>query len=96
MITILDIRLRNYESTKAFVDIDYNGLIVKGLKVVDSRNGLFVSMPREKGKDEKWYDIVYPSNLDIKLAIENLILPKYLEMKKTKEINENEHTELNW
>ncbi len=87
MIKILDMRLKNFETTKAYVDIDYYGLVVSGLKVVALKNGtgFFVSMPREKGKDEKYYDVCHPSNLDIKLEIENLILNKFYDMKKAEQ-----------
>ncbi len=35
------------------------GLIVKGFKLIDGSNGVFVGPPSKKGKDEKFYDDVY-------------------------------------
>ena len=61
--------------TKAFFDIQTNdGIIIKGFRIVDGSNGLFVSAPNDKGKDGKYYDnVILPkemkSELD-KMAIE--------------------------
>ena len=56
--------------TKAFFDIETDeSIIVKGFKLVDGANGLFVSAPSEKGKDDKYYDRVYvPKELKEQLA----------------------------
>ena len=83
MIKIIDMRLRNDAVLKAYVDIDYYGLIIKGLRVVNGRMGMFVSMPREKGKDEKWYDTCIPANIEVKEAIEKIVLEKYNSMTST-------------
>ena len=36
---------------KAFADVSFSGIVIKGLSVVNGINGLFVSMPRHQGKD---------------------------------------------
>ena len=42
---------------KAFADIVVNdALLIKGIRVMDGKKGLFVSMPRDQAKDKKWYD----------------------------------------
>jgi len=44
---------------KAFADVAVNdALVIKGVRVLDGKKGLFVSMPQEQGKDNKWYDQV--------------------------------------
>lgn len=44
---------------KAFVDIIINdALLIKGVRVMQGKDGLFVSMPKEQAKDKKWYDSV--------------------------------------
>lgn len=46
-------------SLKAYVDVCVNGeLVIKGVRVVAGKSGLFVSMPRKQGSDSKWYDSV--------------------------------------
>jgi stage V sporulation protein G len=55
-------RMYRFESDrplKAFADIIINdALLIKGIKVLEGKNGLFVSMPQEQAKDKKWYDSV--------------------------------------
>lgn len=76
---VTDIREPNNPTSivKAFININYHGLIIKGLRIIDGRNGKFVSYPREKGKDDKWYDIVIPDNMTLKQEIENIVMDEY-------------------
>ena len=63
---------------KAFVDISINDvLLIKSLRVVQGKNGLFVSMPTEQGKNEKWYERVRCLNNDIREEIANIVLAAY-------------------
>ena len=64
---------------KAYVDICIDGaIIVKGLKVMDGKNGLFVTLPSVKNKkDEKYYETVTCSNADVKDDLSNTILAAY-------------------
>lgn len=64
---------------KAFVDVSLGGIVVKGLRVVDGSNGLFVSMPQHQGKDGKWYNTVYPANKETQKQLSDLILSAYQE-----------------
>ena len=52
--------LKNSESkTVAFFDMQTNdGIVIKGFRIVNGTNGLFVSSPDEKGKDGKYYERV--------------------------------------
>jgi stage V sporulation protein G len=52
-------KLPDAGSLKAFVDVSCDdALIIKGIRVLKGKKGLFVSMPQEMGKDNKWYDQV--------------------------------------
>ena len=62
---------------KAFVDVSFGSVIVKGLRIVDGNNGLFVGMPRHQGKDGKWYNTVYPATKEIQKEINDLVLATY-------------------
>ena len=45
---------------RAFFDIrTEEGFIVKGFKIIEGINGLFVGFPSQKGQDEEYYDTVY-------------------------------------
>ena len=63
---------------KAFVDLGINdAILIKGVRVVDGKKGLFVSMPSEQGKDERWYERVRCLNKDIKEIISEKVLEAY-------------------
>lgn len=63
---------------KAFVDLSIgDSLIVKGFKVVEGEEGLFVSMPATPGKDGKWYDAAFPTTKEKRQEIAEIILSAY-------------------
>ncbi|MFC1623932.1 septation protein SpoVG family protein [Candidatus Omnitrophota bacterium] len=71
-------RLTGDSSLKAFVDLSFAGVfIVRGLKVVEGKNGLFVGMPREKGKDGRWYNTAYPITKEFKELLNEIVLEAY-------------------
>ena len=63
---------------KAFCDVALGDtFLVTGLKVVEGRNGLFVSMPQEMGKDGQWYDTVFPLTKAARQRISETVLEAY-------------------
>lgn len=73
-------KLAKSGSLKAYADITLNDiLIVKGVRIVDSKNGLFMSMPQNKGKDNRWFDIVYPVTPEARDALQTQVLKAYRE-----------------
>lgn len=72
-------KLDKDSKTKAFVDLCWSGLVVKGLRVVGGSKGMFISMPRQQGKDGKWYNAVYPATKEIQKQISDLVLEAYSE-----------------
>ncbi len=71
-------RLEGDRPLKAFVDISLNNaVLIKGIKVIKGREGLFVSMPQEQGKDNKWYESVRCLNKDIREQISEIVLGAY-------------------
>lgn len=42
-----------------FADIEINGIRIYGVRVVEGKNGDFLSFPQSKGKDGKYYSIVW-------------------------------------
>ena len=45
---------------RAYFDVQTDeGFTIKGFRIVEGINGLFVSPPSQKGKDEEWYDTVF-------------------------------------
>jgi stage V sporulation protein G len=73
-------RVEGNNRIKAFVDISINdALLIKGLRIVSGKNGLFVSMPVEQGKNEKWYERVRCMNKDVRDEIASAVLAAYSE-----------------
>jgi stage V sporulation protein G len=62
---------------KAFVDVCYGKVILKGFKVIQGQRGLFLSNPSEKAKDGKYYDTVFFIDASDKQMIEKLALEMY-------------------
>jgi stage V sporulation protein G len=74
------VRLYRFEGDsklKAFCDVSIGDFVVKGIKVVEGKNGLFLSMPQEKSKDGKWYDICFPASPEAKKGLTQLVLDAY-------------------
>ena len=65
-------------SVKAYCDLAIGDLfLVRGLRVVSGKRGLFVSMPRQKGKDGNWYDNVVVLTDETKEAVGRVVLSAY-------------------
>ncbi len=64
---------------KAYVDICIDdAIIIKGLKVMDGKNGLFVILPSVKNKkDERYYETVSCTNTEVKDDLSNTVLAAY-------------------
>ena len=49
----------SWGKVRAFFDLTTEeGFIIKGFRLVEGINGLFVSMPSQKGQDGEYYDTV--------------------------------------
>jgi len=66
-------------NTMAFASVAVDDLIaIRGIRVVNGENGLFVSMPQSQDKKTgDFHDIAFPLNADLRKAMENEILDKY-------------------
>ncbi len=64
--------------TKAFADISINDeLLIKGFRVVEGKQGVFVSMPQQKSKDSRWFDSVRCLNLNTRESISERVLSAF-------------------
>ncbi|MBM3249405.1 MAG: septation protein spoVG [Candidatus Omnitrophica bacterium] len=76
------VRLYRYEGdskVKAFCDVAIGDFIVKGLRLVQGKDGLFLSMPQEKSKDGKWYDTFLPLTKEARQNLSEIVLAAYQE-----------------
>ena len=79
MITVTRMRKMDTGNVKAYFDATINGVEIKGLKLVTSKEdgSMFLSFPSEKGKDEKYYNIVFISDMILKQEVEDTFIAAY-------------------
>lgn len=51
--------VRMFDNGNVVADIELNGVLVYGVRVVEGKNGDFLSLPQRKGSNDKYYSIVY-------------------------------------
>lgn len=72
--------------TKAFVDLELDDiLVIKGLTLVEGKNGLFLSFPSKKGKDGKYYNSVYSLDKEWAELLKDACIKKYNECNQGKQ-----------
>lgn len=70
--------------TKAFVDLALDDtLVIKGLTLVEGKDGLFLSFPSKKGKDGKYYNSVYSLDKEWLKLLQDECVKKYNECNQT-------------
>ena len=73
-VEVLKVNLVDHKSLKGFANINIEGIIIKGLKIVEGSKGLFVTMPQTKGANK---DIVYPIDKFGRDIIQDRVLKMY-------------------
>lgn len=58
-------------------DTEIGDIVISGMKVLEGEKGEFVSMPNRKGKDDKYYDIAFPTSAEGRKSITDLVLEAY-------------------
>ncbi|MFQ5455400.1 MAG: septation regulator SpoVG [Nitrospirota bacterium] len=71
----------NEEKLKAYVTITFdNSFLVRDLKVIQGREGLFVAMPSKRRKDGTFKDTAHPLNKQMREMIEEKVIREYREV----------------
>jgi stage V sporulation protein G len=77
-ITEVNINLRDEDKLKAFVNITFDDVfVVRGLKVIAGKDGLFVCMPSRKLENGTYKDIAHPITNEFRQHLEARILDEY-------------------
>ena len=78
-IKAVNVKVMKEGNLKAYVDICIDDAItIKGFKVMDGKNGLFVSMPSIKNNtSERYYETVSCNKTDVKDDLSNTVLAAY-------------------
>ena len=73
-------RFENGGRVKAFCDLQIDDdYIIKGFKVVEGNEGMFVGMPSEAGKNGRWFSTFLPLTDDVKNRIREAVITAYEE-----------------
>ena len=71
-------RLPDAGHLKAFADVSVNdAIIIKGVRLLEGKKGLFVSKPQEQGKDNRWYDQVICKTASVYEAFSEVLINHY-------------------
>lgn len=71
-------RLPDAGNLKAFADVSVNdALVIKGVRIIEGKKGMFVSMPQEQGKDNRWYDQVVCKSTEIYEGLTDTVIEHY-------------------
>ena len=62
---------------KAFADVIIGEVLVKGVRIIEGNNGLFVTMPKSQGKDGKWYPTVALVDKSMQGELQSIVLEAY-------------------
>jgi len=66
------------EKLKAFVSIVFDHcFMVNDIKIIQGRDGLFISMPSRKKKNGEFKDVAHPLNNETRRMIEDKVLGEY-------------------
>jgi stage V sporulation protein G len=66
------------EKLKAFVSIVFDQcFMVNDIKIIQGREGLFISMPSRKKKNGEFKDVAHPLNNETRRMIEDRVLGEY-------------------
>lgn len=68
----------NEEKLKAFVSIVFDQcFMVNDIKIIQGKEGLFISMPSRKKKNGEFKDVAHPLNNETRRMIEDKVLSEY-------------------
>src|ERR1044071_4091631 len=66
------------EKLKAFVSVVFDHcFMVNDIKIIQGRDGLFISMPSRKKKNGEFKDVAHPLNNETRRMIEGKVLGEY-------------------
>ena len=81
-VKVFPVQEKEGSNLRAFASIDLGGVFaVTNLRVLEGKNGTFVSMPQTKGKDDKYHDICFPTTKEMRQAITDAVLEEYAKAK---------------
>lgn len=79
-------KLGNQESTlKAFASITIDDAVcITGIRIIEGKIGLFMSMPQSKDNDGEYHDVAFPITKEAREEIRDAVLDAYEDAAKPK------------
>jgi len=66
-------------STLAYASVDLGGCFaITGIKIIEGKDGPFVAMPNQMGRDRKFHDICFPTTPEMREAMNNTVMDAYV------------------
>ena len=79
-ITDVKVFRRDANQLKGFATIIIDdSFVVKNIKIIQGKNGLFIAMPSYKLKNGEYKDVAHPLNTETRDMLEQMILDKFNE-----------------
>jgi len=67
--------------TLAFASVGLDDVLaIRGIRIVNSDKGAFVSMPQSKDRSGEYHDVAFPLSGDLRRAISNAVLSEFKQM----------------
>ena len=64
--------------TKAYANLTFDDVfVIRSVKIVEGKNGLFVSMPARRLKDGEFQDVCFPITANFRETIQNKVIDSY-------------------
>ena len=77
-ITEVRISLRDDDKLKAFASMTFNdAFVIRGLKIIEGTNGMFVAMPSRKRPDGQHQDLAHPINDQTRKYLTDIVMAEY-------------------
>ena len=64
--------------TKAYANLTFDEVfVIRSIKIVEGKNGLFVSMPARRLRDGEFQDVCFPITAEFRQDIQDKIIESY-------------------
>lgn len=84
---VTEVRLRSVKGKgklKALASVTFDQeLVIRDVRVIEGENGLFVSMPSRRIKDNEFLDLAFSLTPSLREAIAEAVLKRYFEAAET-------------
>ncbi len=84
----------SWGKVRAFFDLTtQEGFTMKGFKLIEGINGLFVSMPSQKGNDDEYYDTIWVESKQLRDDLNTMAINQYNDTTSSMPNNQSANTE---